>query len=138
MDAISNVVHDTLKKVVPPMVDKTTNDNVKKNLPKVVAEAIRLEREKVKDDISAIVAKAMKDDEQAKCDDLPGWLSLMYMFGRPTAHVEPYRVAVVRTPDHKDHHDDDARPKGESIAKRQKTPEHGTYTTGESYKQWMN
>ncbi|GJS76574.1 hypothetical protein Tco_0726455 [Tanacetum coccineum] len=36
MDAISNGVHDTLKKVAPLMVDKTTNDNVKKNLPKVV------------------------------------------------------------------------------------------------------
>ncbi|GJY29033.1 hypothetical protein Tco_0404800 [Tanacetum coccineum] len=47
MQAISNVVHVTLKKVVPPMVDKTTNDIVKKNLPKVVAKAIRLERQKV-------------------------------------------------------------------------------------------
>ncbi|GJZ30341.1 hypothetical protein Tco_0575388 [Tanacetum coccineum] len=74
----------------------------------------------------------MKDDEQAKHDDLPGWLSLMYMFGRPTAHVEPYRVAAVCTLNHEDHHDDDARPKGESSAKRQKTSEHGTYTTSES------
>ncbi|GJZ30342.1 hypothetical protein Tco_0575389 [Tanacetum coccineum] len=64
MDAISNVVHDTLKKVVPPMVDKITNDNVKKNRPKVVAEAIRLEREKVKADISTIVAKAVRKEQE--------------------------------------------------------------------------
>ncbi|GKC04069.1 hypothetical protein Tco_0995679 [Tanacetum coccineum] len=42
-------------------------------------------------------------------------------------HVHPTQAA-----DHKDHHDDDARPEGESSAKRQKTSEHGTYLVGES------
>nr|GEX77175.1 hypothetical protein [Tanacetum cinerariifolium] len=41
-------------------------------------------------------------------------------------------IVVVRTRDHEDHHDDNARPKGESSAKRQKMSEHGTYSVGES------
>nr|GEU71245.1 hypothetical protein [Tanacetum cinerariifolium] len=64
MDAIPNVVHDTLKKLVPLMVDKTTNDNVKKNLPKVVAEATRLEREKVTADIFAMIAKVVRKEQE--------------------------------------------------------------------------
>nr|GEU82369.1 UBN2 domain-containing protein [Tanacetum cinerariifolium] len=60
MEAIFDVVHHTLKKVVPSMVDKITNDIVKKNLPKVVAEAIRLERKKDKDDIFAIIVNVVK------------------------------------------------------------------------------
>ncbi|GJZ39116.1 hypothetical protein Tco_0585679, partial [Tanacetum coccineum] len=192
IEAISDVVHHTLKKMVRPMVDKTTNDIVKKNLSTVVVEAIRLEKEMVKADIAAMVDEAvrkeheytraklslqvtndvanhvptqvdsflrnymsshilhvhpkeaasssipdlqrqlylkMKDDEQAKRDDLPVWLSLMYKFERSTAPVEPYRVFVVRTHDHEYHHDDDDYPQRESSAKRQKTFEHGTYTT---------
>nr|GEY61049.1 hypothetical protein [Tanacetum cinerariifolium] len=34
--------------------------------------------------------------------------------------------------DHEDHHDDDARPEGESSTKRQKTSKNGTYSVGES------
>ncbi|GKB73933.1 hypothetical protein Tco_0935345 [Tanacetum coccineum] len=53
----------------------------------------------------------------------------MIKFERPTPLVEPCRVYVVRTRDHEDHHDDDARPKGEISAKRKRTSEFGTYVT---------
>ncbi|GJU94628.1 hypothetical protein Tco_1319384 [Tanacetum coccineum] len=109
VQAISNVVHVTLKKVVPPMVDKTTNDIVKKNLPKVVAKAIRLERQKV----DSFLRDYMNNN--------------ILHFEKHVPLVESCRVTVVRTRDHGDH-DDDARPEGESSAKRQKTSEHGTYT----------
>ncbi|GJU86605.1 hypothetical protein Tco_1294151 [Tanacetum coccineum] len=159
MEAISDAVHHTLKKVVPPLVDKTTNDIVKKNLPKVVAEAIRLERKKVKDDIAAIVVNVvkkeresiraelsvhvtndvantvpsqMKDDKQAHEVDLPIWMSLKIKFEKLVPLVEPCRVTAVRTRDHEDYHDDATRPKGESSAKRQKISKHGTFTRGES------
>ncbi|GJZ19374.1 hypothetical protein Tco_0555964 [Tanacetum coccineum] len=49
-------VYATLKKVVPLMIYKTTNDIVKKNLPKFVADAIRSERQKVQQNIAAMVA----------------------------------------------------------------------------------
>ncbi|GKC15686.1 hypothetical protein Tco_1012468 [Tanacetum coccineum] len=192
IEAISDVVHHTLKKVVRLMVDKTTNDIVKKNLSTIVAEAIRLEREMVKANIVAMVDEAvkkkhehtraelslhvtndvanhvptqvdsflqnymsnhilhvhpkeaasssipdlqrqlnlkMKDDEQAKRDDLPIWLSLMYKFKRSTTPIEPCRVVAIRTRDHEYHHDDDVCLEGESSAKRQKTFERGRYTT---------
>ncbi|GJR42151.1 hypothetical protein Tco_1310254 [Tanacetum coccineum] len=191
--AIIEAVHVTLKKVVPSMVDKTTNDIVKKNLSKVVAEGIRLERQKVQNDITALAADAiqkeresiraelsvqithdvantipsqvglflqnymsnhilhvyptasasytildlqhqlylkMKDDERARDADLAIWLSLKIKYEKPVPLVEPCRVVVVQTRDYKDHHDDDARPEGESSAKRQKTSEYGTFTTG--------
>nr|GEU71242.1 hypothetical protein [Tanacetum cinerariifolium] len=40
-------------------------------------------------------------------------------FERPTTHVEPCRVIIVRTPDHEDHHDDDACLEGEISTKEQ-------------------
>nr|GEY69033.1 hypothetical protein [Tanacetum cinerariifolium] len=49
IDAISNVIHDTLKKIVPLMVNEATNDNMKKNLSMVVKEAIMLGRKNFKD-----------------------------------------------------------------------------------------
>nr|GEU36183.1 retrovirus-related Pol polyprotein from transposon TNT 1-94 [Tanacetum cinerariifolium] len=49
----------TLKEVVPMMVDETTNNNIKKKLPKIVAEGIRMEREKVKADIASMVFEAV-------------------------------------------------------------------------------
>ncbi|GKD17454.1 hypothetical protein Tco_1206612 [Tanacetum coccineum] len=65
MDAITGVVYETLKKVVPIMVYDNTNDSMKKNLPKVVTEAIRLEREKVKDDIATMVVDAVKKERES-------------------------------------------------------------------------
>nr|GEZ15116.1 hypothetical protein [Tanacetum cinerariifolium] len=45
--AITEGVHTTLKKVVPKMADHNTNDFLKKNLPMVVAEAIRRKRKNI-------------------------------------------------------------------------------------------
>ncbi|GKE08387.1 hypothetical protein Tco_1411938 [Tanacetum coccineum] len=146
MEAISNVVHDTLKKVVPLMVNKTTNDGIKKNLIKVVAEGFRMEREKVKNNIAAMVAEPVRKEQDRtwvelllqvtndaannhKNADLPIWLALKYKYEKTAPYVKPCRVVDVRTHDHEDHHDD-ARPEGESSAKRQKTSKHGMYTNG--------
>ncbi|GJR33940.1 hypothetical protein Tco_1209624 [Tanacetum coccineum] len=121
MKAISTVVHATLKKVVPPIVNKTTND--KKNLSKVIAEANRLKREQVKDDIVVLVA-----DVDTFFQNYMNNHILHYKYKKIVPHVESCRVVVVHD---RDHHDD-ARPEGESSAKRQKKSEQGTYTTGES------
>ncbi|GKE30213.1 hypothetical protein Tco_1445597 [Tanacetum coccineum] len=134
--AITKTVHATFKKVVPSMVDKTLNDIMKKNLPKIVADRIRSERQKVHNDLATLVADAakkeresiraelfsqvthdvanivpsqMKDDERARDNDLAVWLSLKIKFEKPIPLVEPYRVATVHTRNHEDHDDDDAR-----------------------------
>ncbi|GJY67305.1 hypothetical protein Tco_0469543 [Tanacetum coccineum] len=136
-DDMGEAVHATLKNVVPPMIKKTTNDIVKKNMPKVVANAIRLERQKVDSNLRNYMSNhilhvhptasasfsipdlqhqlylRMKDDEQAHNVDLELCLSLKIKFEKPVPLVEPCRVAVVHTLDHEDHHDDDARPEGE-------------------------
>ncbi|GJU25195.1 hypothetical protein Tco_1163816 [Tanacetum coccineum] len=170
--AITEVVHATLKRVVPSIVDKTLNDIMKKNIPKIVADKITSERQKVQNDLATLVADAikkeqesiraklsvqvthdvetlflrsssipdlqhqlylkMKDDVRARDANLAIWLSLKIKFQKLVPLVEPCRVAAVRTRDHEDHHDDDARSEGESSAKIQRTPEHETFTTGES------
>nr|GEU29665.1 hypothetical protein [Tanacetum cinerariifolium] len=48
-------------------------------------------------------------------------------FEKPTAHVRPSRTDAFQKRDHDDHHDDDARPKGKSSAKRQRTFEKGNF-----------
>ncbi|GJZ63443.1 hypothetical protein Tco_0619864 [Tanacetum coccineum] len=155
MDAIGHTVQATLKEVVPMVVDETTNDSIKKKLPKIVAKGIRLEREKVKADIASMVDSflqnymnnhilhvhpnesasstildlqqqlylKMKDDEQARDADLPIWLALKYKYEKSAPHVEPCRVNAFRSRDHKDHHDDDARPKGRVVRKRKEREE---------------
>ncbi|GJY04310.1 hypothetical protein Tco_0370250 [Tanacetum coccineum] len=70
----------------------------------------------------------IKDDEQARDADLPIWLTLKYKFEKPTYNDDPCRVDAFHNHDHEYHHDDDARPKGESSVKRHITSEHGTYT----------
>nr|GEW28000.1 hypothetical protein [Tanacetum cinerariifolium] len=155
MDAILETVEATLKVVVLEMVNETTYQNMKDNHPMIVAEGIRLEREKTKADIASIVVKAvdaflqnymnnnilhvhptvsasssipdlqqqlylkMKDDEQAKYVDFPLWLALMYKFEKPAYHVGSCRVDTFRSRDHKEHHDDDDHPEGESSAQEQ-------------------
>ncbi|GJT70026.1 hypothetical protein Tco_1029312 [Tanacetum coccineum] len=61
----------------------------------------------------------MKDDEQAKSDDLPVWISLMYKFYKPVAPIKHCRVDDVRTRDQEDHNDDDNHPEGESSTQEQ-------------------
>ncbi|GJU11466.1 hypothetical protein Tco_1133862 [Tanacetum coccineum] len=145
--AIIEGIHATLKKVVPKMVDHKTNDFMKNNLPKAIAEAIQSERKKVQDDIAAMVADSVQKERQniraelsvqvtndvanivpsQMKDDESIWLSLKIKFERPIPLVEPCRVDVVRTRNHEDHHDDNARPGGESSAKIQNTSAHGTF-----------
>ncbi|GJS93789.1 hypothetical protein Tco_0800757 [Tanacetum coccineum] len=103
---------------------------------------IRLEREKVEDDIASMVAEAVDTF-------LRNYMSNHILHVHPTESAsssildlqqqlylkmkddEQAKTDAICTRDHEDRHDDDARPKGESSAKRQKTSEHGTYTRGE-------
>nr|GEX54063.1 hypothetical protein [Tanacetum cinerariifolium] len=73
----------------------------------------------------------MKNDEQLKQQDLSIWLSLKLKFQGITA-ATTCRPSAICIRDHNDYQDDDARLKGESSAKRQKTSEYETYLVGES------
>ncbi|GJS45394.1 hypothetical protein Tco_0595515 [Tanacetum coccineum] len=61
----------------------------------------------------------MKDDKQERYADFWLWLALMYKFKKPASHVEPCRVDAFYSHGHEDHHDDDARPEGESSSQDQ-------------------
>ncbi|GJQ99969.1 hypothetical protein Tco_0522954 [Tanacetum coccineum] len=63
----------------------------------------------------------MRDDVQLQHDDFAIWIALQYKYEKPSSHVEPCWTNVFCRQDHKDHHDDDARPKGESSAKKKRT-----------------
>ncbi|GKA52051.1 hypothetical protein Tco_0745247 [Tanacetum coccineum] len=64
-------------------------------------------------------------------DDLPIWLALKYKFERLHVATTSCRPSVICPRDQDDPHDD-AHPKGENSAKRQKTSEHGTFVFRES------
>ncbi|GJT96701.1 hypothetical protein Tco_1092219 [Tanacetum coccineum] len=108
--AITNGVHATLNKVVQPMIDHNTNDFMKNNLPRVVAKAIKRERQNVKKEITNMVVEVVQKERANIRAELSGQIK----FKRPTPLVETCRTVVVRTRGHEDHHEDDARPKGES------------------------
>ncbi|GJT25929.1 hypothetical protein Tco_0895866 [Tanacetum coccineum] len=99
---LSVAPQSTLQEVLPLMVDKRVNE---------IAKTIVLYQ----------LYLMMKDDEKLRNDDLSIWWSLKIKFEKPTPSATPCRTIIVRIRDHEDHHDDDARPKGESSTKRQKT-----------------
>ncbi|GKD22537.1 hypothetical protein Tco_1224240, partial [Tanacetum coccineum] len=72
------------------MVNETTDQNMRDNLPMVVAEEIKLEREKIKVDIASMVADVTRDDKKARDADLTLWLALMYKFERSATHLEDF------------------------------------------------
>ncbi|GJY96476.1 hypothetical protein Tco_0513386 [Tanacetum coccineum] len=57
-------VEETLKEVVPKMVNETTGQNMKDNLPMVVIKGIRLEWEKTKADIVLMVVDAVRKEQE--------------------------------------------------------------------------
>ncbi|GKD08004.1 hypothetical protein Tco_1187689 [Tanacetum coccineum] len=73
----------------------------------------------------------MKENPQLQHDDLSIWLALKIKFEGLYVSNSPCRSSVVRLRDQDDPHDD-AYPKRENSAKRQKTSKHGTYVIGES------
>ncbi|GJW84361.1 hypothetical protein Tco_0157506 [Tanacetum coccineum] len=131
---LSIVLKSTLKKIVPPMVDKRVNEIAKKIVPLYVVEGLLLDKQKTQTDMATMIVGAVQkeretlraelsmqvtnvvtnvvpsqDDEQVCNANLSIWWSLKIKFEKPAPH------------------DDDARPEGESSAKRQRTSEHGTY-----------
>ncbi|GKB49430.1 retrovirus-related pol polyprotein from transposon TNT 1-94 [Tanacetum coccineum] len=73
----------------------------------------------------------MKADPQLQQQDIAIWLALQMKFERLQVQQTTCRTYAVRPRDQDDPHDD-AHPKGENSAKRQKTSEYETYVSGES------
>ncbi|GKB75960.1 hypothetical protein Tco_0942855 [Tanacetum coccineum] len=73
----------------------------------------------------------MKNNPQLQQQDIAIWLALQMKFETLQVPQTTCRTSVVRPRDQDDPHDD-APPKGENSAKRQKTSEYEAYVTGES------
>ncbi|GKC85542.1 hypothetical protein Tco_1141259 [Tanacetum coccineum] len=114
-----------MKEVLPSMVDSRVNEIAKKSVPLYVAKGLLLERQKNLADLAAMIVEAV----QKECKNLRDEITLQVT--NAIANSIPPTV-VIHTRDHKDHHDNDAHPKGKSSVKRQKTSECATYSVGES------
>ncbi|GJV13181.1 retrovirus-related pol polyprotein from transposon TNT 1-94, partial [Tanacetum coccineum] len=80
---------------------------------------------------------SMKDNPQLQQQDIEIWLALQMKFENLQGPQTTCRPSAVRLRDQDDPHDD-AHPKGENSAKRQKTSEYEAYVSGESLSGQVN
>nr|GEV32969.1 hypothetical protein [Tanacetum cinerariifolium] len=109
----------------------------KEKMKKMIAKAILKQRRNIQAQISLQIQKAIANDIPSQVDaslqqqDIPIWLALQMKFGILQVPQTTCRTSVVR-PKYQDNPHDDAHPEGENSAKRQKTSEYEAYVSGES------
>nr|GFA25009.1 hypothetical protein [Tanacetum cinerariifolium] len=81
----------------------------------------------------------MKDDEKLRNDDLSICWSLKIKFDKLTPSAAPCRTDFVRTRDHENHLDDDARPEGRAVrrGRRRLNVAHIQFENLHQNKQWI-
>ncbi|GJQ93718.1 hypothetical protein Tco_0004857 [Tanacetum coccineum] len=129
MDAIGKIVEETLKKqerTRATFSSQVSNDVATKIPPQFDAFLMNYMNNHILHvhptesassfipDLQQQLYLKMKDDGQACNADLPIWLALKYKFEKHATNAAPCRVDTFYSRDHEDHHDDDARPEGES------------------------
>ncbi|GKC53098.1 hypothetical protein Tco_1075843 [Tanacetum coccineum] len=135
-----------MRKSFMPRLEMTAiAKKTKVDIDSMVVDAMRKEQDRtraelslqVSNDVATNVPLQMTDNEQARNADFPLWLALMFKFKKSDAHVDPCIVDAFCKHDHKDQHDNEACPEGESIVKRQRTSENSNYTRDKSSSQAM-
>ncbi|GJR30059.1 hypothetical protein Tco_1106291 [Tanacetum coccineum] len=151
-DTLVDHLQEVMVESLPTMVDTHIEEQVKKQVPEqvrdqvpmYVAKWLILERQKTKDEMERMIAKAILKELDA---------SVRSYMSRNILHVYPAQsqtlsipdqqyqlylsmkddpqTSAVRPRDQDDPHDD-AHPEGENRAKRQKTSEYEAYVSGES------
>nr|GEZ15963.1 hypothetical protein [Tanacetum cinerariifolium] len=141
---LANHLHDAMAESLPIMVDKHVKEQVKKQVPEqvrnqvpvYVAEGLILERQKNKEEMEKMIAKAilqepqpqttsvpeqqyqlylsMKDNPQLQQQDIAILLALQKKFGRLHIPQTTCRTPVVHPKDQDDRHDD-ANPEGRKV-----------------------
>ncbi|GJR56765.1 integrase, catalytic region, zinc finger, CCHC-type containing protein [Tanacetum coccineum] len=107
---------------VTEQVKKEVPVQVRDQVPVYLAEGFILERKTTKEEMERLISKAIL---------IAIWLALQMKFEKTQVPQTACRSSAVRTRDQDDPHDD-AHPKGENSAKRQKTSEYEAYVSGES------
>ncbi|GJS60093.1 hypothetical protein Tco_0654877 [Tanacetum coccineum] len=75
INTLAKKFKETLKEVDPIMVNQITNQNMKDNLPQLVVEGIKLEREMTKADFSSMVADAIEKEQERTRAELSSQVS---------------------------------------------------------------
>ncbi|GKB66203.1 hypothetical protein Tco_0927615 [Tanacetum coccineum] len=132
-DTLADHLQEVMVESLPTMVDTHIKEQVKKQVPEqvrdqvpvYVVEGLILERQKTKEEMEQMIAKAILQEHIAI------WLALQMKFESLQVPQATCRPFVVRPRDQDDPHDD-PHPEGENRAKRQKTSEYEAYVSGES------
>nr|GEV93421.1 hypothetical protein [Tanacetum cinerariifolium] len=155
--SLANHLYDAMAESLPVMVDKHVKEQVEQQVPEqvqnqvlvYVAEGLLLERLRTKEEMEKMIAKAILQErgniqaqissqiQQAIINNIPSQVDASirsYLSGH-ILHVHPVpqttcRTSAIRPRDQDDPHDD-AHPKGENSAKRQKTSEYKAFVSGE-------
>ncbi|GJW88873.1 hypothetical protein Tco_0164213 [Tanacetum coccineum] len=171
-DTLADHLQEVMVESLPTMVDTHIKEQVKKQVPEqvrdqvpvYVAEGLILERQKTKEEMERMIAKAILQErgniqaeissqiQNAIDNHIPSQVDASvrsYMSGH-ILHVHPVQsqttsvpeqqyqlTSAIRPRDQDDPHDD-AHPKGENSAKRQKTSEYEAYVSGESSSAQVN
>ncbi|GJS59256.1 hypothetical protein Tco_0654040 [Tanacetum coccineum] len=165
-DILSDNLHDVMVETLPAMVDKHVKeqvvkqvpDQVRNQVPVYVAEGLILERQKAKEEMKRLIAKAILQErgniqaqikihiDNAIANVIPSQFDASvrsYMSGHilhvhlaqsETSYVpeQQYQLTPAVCPRDQDKPHDDAHLEGENSAKRQKTSEYEAYVSGES------
>ncbi|GKE23636.1 hypothetical protein Tco_1435148 [Tanacetum coccineum] len=163
-DTLADHLQEVMVESLPTMVDTHIKEQVKKQVPEqvrdqvpvYVAEGLILERQKTKEEMERMIAKAILQERrniQAKISsqiqkaidnhipsqvdaslqqqDIAIWLALQMKFESLQVPQTTCKTSVVRPRDQDDPHVD-THPGGENRAKWQKTSEYEAYVSGES------
>ncbi|GJT11537.1 hypothetical protein Tco_0858579 [Tanacetum coccineum] len=135
-DGIKENVDRVLHEIIPQIASNATNDIVKENLPKVIADVVIKERDTFQATVPALISKEFVDHAPKIIEELfKTHMKNNRKFEKSSASSGPCRTDAFRKRDHDDHQEDDAPPEGEKRAKRQKTVKGLKSASGSSSKQ---
>ncbi|GJX63397.1 hypothetical protein Tco_0296297 [Tanacetum coccineum] len=141
---IMEKVNETLREIVPELTTSTTNDIMKENLPRMVNDVVKKEKESSQAVEPALISQEfaahapkiteelfrihmqntilnIKSDLQSQVDDPELWNALKAKYEKSLASTDSCMYDAFRKHDHDDHPGDDAPHEGEKNAKRHKT-----------------
>ncbi|GJV75777.1 hypothetical protein Tco_1507361 [Tanacetum coccineum] len=136
-------VNEEEEEITDESVKNQVPEQVRDQVPVYVAEGLIMERQKTKEEMEWMIAKAILQErgniqaeissqiQKAIDHHIPSQVDASMKFENLQVPQNTCRPSVVRPRDQDDPHDD-AHPKGENSAKRQKTSEYEAYVSGES------
>ncbi|GKC27869.1 hypothetical protein Tco_1035163, partial [Tanacetum coccineum] len=121
---IKEKVNDALKDTVPKLATMVTSDLINDNIPRIVANNFKKEKESSQAVVHALISQEfMKSDLQAQVVDSELWDVLRAKFDKSSASSASCRNDAFRKHDHDEHKGDDAPPEGEKKCEKAKDVE---------------